>query len=129
MRHIHTRFLWLQERVKEGRLEVIPVRGQNNPAYILTKAISGTLQEKRLEFFVFSTRAGIKSTQGSCSKGLERRWGRDWRAGVRGRFDEEKALWALRSSQEALSALTRSSQDAMWALTKEHIKPCQQDDE
>ena len=50
MRHIQTRYMWIQERVKEGHLKVLPVRGTNNAADILTKAVAGTLREKHLEF-------------------------------------------------------------------------------
>jgi len=42
MRHIQTRYLWLQERVGEGHLKVKPIPGKINPADILTKSVSGT---------------------------------------------------------------------------------------
>ena len=48
MRHVQTRYLWVQERVKEGHLRVLPVRGKNNPADMFTKAVSGRLREKFL---------------------------------------------------------------------------------
>ena len=48
MRHVQTRYLWVQERVKEGHLKVLPVRGKNNPADVLTKAVSGRLRVKHL---------------------------------------------------------------------------------
>ena len=48
-----TRYLWIQERVKEGHLKVLLVRGTNNPAGILTKAVAGTLREKHLESLGF----------------------------------------------------------------------------
>ena len=46
MRHVQTRYLWLQERVKEGHIRVLAIRGKNNPADLLTKALSGKLIEK-----------------------------------------------------------------------------------
>ena len=48
MRHVQTRYLWAQERLKEGHLKVVPVRGKNNPAELFTKAVSGQLREKFL---------------------------------------------------------------------------------
>ena len=53
MRHVQTRYLWVQERVKEGHLKVLPVRGKNNPADILTKAVSGKLRVKHLKTLGF----------------------------------------------------------------------------
>ena len=49
MRHVQTRYLWVQERVAEGHLKVVPIRGKNNPADVLTKAVSGVLRKKHLE--------------------------------------------------------------------------------
>ena len=43
LRHIQTQFLWLQERVNEGQLKVLPIRGKNNPADVFTKAVAGVL--------------------------------------------------------------------------------------
>ena len=49
MRHVQTRFLWVQERVRDGHLRVLPIRGKNNPADIFTKAVAGTLREKHIK--------------------------------------------------------------------------------
>ena len=49
MRHVQTRYLWVQERVKEGHLRVLPVRGKNNPADLFTKAVSGRLRVRFIE--------------------------------------------------------------------------------
>jgi hypothetical protein len=49
MRHVQTRYLWVQERVREGHLRVLPVRGKNNPADLFTKAVAGVLREKILK--------------------------------------------------------------------------------
>ena len=48
MRHAQTRYLWVQERVQHGHLQVLLVRGKCNPADIFTKAVSGTIREKFL---------------------------------------------------------------------------------
>ena len=37
VRHIHTRELWLQEKLADGELEMAKVKGEDNPADILTK--------------------------------------------------------------------------------------------
>ena len=37
MRHMELRYLWVQEMVKEGRLKVKRVKGEDNPADHLTK--------------------------------------------------------------------------------------------
>lgn len=49
MRHIQTRYLWVQERVHAGHLKVLPVKGTQNPADVLTKPVSGQLRKKHLE--------------------------------------------------------------------------------
>jgi len=46
MRHIQTRYLWLQERVALGHLVVRKVRGDNNVANVLTKAMTVALRER-----------------------------------------------------------------------------------
>ena len=49
MRHIQTRNLWVQERVHEGHLKVVAIKGTQNPADVLTKPVSGQLRKKHLE--------------------------------------------------------------------------------
>lgn len=39
MRHIHTRCLWLQDAVAGKTLRVAKVKGESNPADVLTKAV------------------------------------------------------------------------------------------
>ena len=41
MRHIQTRYLWVQERVGEGHLKIACVPGAKNTSDILTKSVSG----------------------------------------------------------------------------------------
>jgi len=53
MRHIQTRYLWLQERVGEGHVKINAILGKLNPSDMLTKPLSGTgIREtlKRLGF-------------------------------------------------------------------------------
>ena len=57
MRHVQTRYLWVQERVKEGHLKVVPVRGKNHPADLFTKVVSGKLREKFLKTLGFEHKA------------------------------------------------------------------------
>ena len=53
MRHVQTRYLWLQERVKEGHIRVLAIRGKNNPADLLTKSLSGKMIEKFMKTLGF----------------------------------------------------------------------------
>ena len=48
MRHIQSRYLWVQERVGEGHLRVTSVPGKDNPADILTKSVGGQLLRRHL---------------------------------------------------------------------------------
>ena len=48
MRHIQTRFLWVQERVGEGHIKITCVPGPKNYADILTKEVSGTELRRHL---------------------------------------------------------------------------------
>jgi len=57
MRHVQTRYLRAQEIVKEGHIKAAPVTGKNNPADLLTKAVSGQLREKFLKTFGFEHKA------------------------------------------------------------------------
>ena len=40
MRHLQIRDLWLQKEVSEGRIKVFKVRGEDNPADLMTKYLS-----------------------------------------------------------------------------------------
>ena len=53
MRHVQTRYLWIQERVQEGHIKILPVRGKNNVADLMTKAVSGKLRLKHLRALGF----------------------------------------------------------------------------
>ena len=53
MRHIQTRYLWLQERVGEGHLVIFAVPGKKNMSDVLTKAVSGTELTKHLKALGF----------------------------------------------------------------------------
>ena len=48
MRHIQTRFLWVQERVGEGHIKITCVPGSKNVADVLTKEVPGTTMAKHL---------------------------------------------------------------------------------
>ena len=49
MRHIQTRYLWVQERVGEGHIKISSVPGVKNVADVLTKEVNGTTMKKHLE--------------------------------------------------------------------------------
>ena len=47
-RHIAVHYLWLQERVEAGDLEVKKIAGEKNPADIGTKFVSKEIMERHL---------------------------------------------------------------------------------
>ena len=49
MRHIQTRYLWVQERIREGYFGVVCIKGNKNPADLLTKPLTGTERDRHLE--------------------------------------------------------------------------------
>ena len=54
MRHIQTRFLWVQERVGEGHIKITCVPGSKNVADVLTRAVSGALMQRHMATMGFS---------------------------------------------------------------------------
>ena len=40
LRHVQTRYLWLQDRIAMGHIKVVKVAGTSNPADVLTKALA-----------------------------------------------------------------------------------------
>ena len=48
MRHLQIRDLWLQKEVREGRLEVSKVPGDQNPADLMTKILTAQEIKDRL---------------------------------------------------------------------------------
>ena len=48
MRHVEIRDLWLQKEVREGRVEVSKIPGEENPADLMTKILSSKTVESRL---------------------------------------------------------------------------------
>ena len=60
MRHIQTRYLWLQERVGEGHVKILAISGKVNPSDMLTKALSGVCIRAALQRlgFVCTTASG-----------------------------------------------------------------------
>ena len=48
MRHLEIRDLWLQKEVNEGKVEVSKVRGDLNPADLMTKVLGAREVESRL---------------------------------------------------------------------------------
>ena len=49
VRHIDTRLLWVQQKLKEGKFRIRKVDGCENPADLLTKHVSGHLISKHME--------------------------------------------------------------------------------
>ena len=48
MRHIQTRFLWVQERIREGHFGVVCIKRKKNPADLLTKPLTGAERDMDL---------------------------------------------------------------------------------
>ena len=48
MRHLQIRDLWLQKEVAEGRVEVGKVKGEENPADLMTKVLTEKETKERL---------------------------------------------------------------------------------
>ena len=47
MRHLEIRDLWLQKEVREGRVEISKIPGEENPADLMTKILSvGDIKER-----------------------------------------------------------------------------------
>ena len=57
MRHIQTRYLWIQERVGEGHIRVLCVAGKENDADMMTKALNGKEISRILGRLGFELRA------------------------------------------------------------------------
>jgi hypothetical protein len=56
VRHIDTRFLWLQDQVKAGKVEIKHVPGLQNPADAFTKALDQTHLRRHFEAMGFKVR-------------------------------------------------------------------------
>ncbi len=72
LRHVRVQYLWLQDKVRNGELEVTKVAGVANPADLLTKhldiaTLSGHLE--RLGFELRSDRAATAPTLNSLAEG------------------------------------------------------------
>ena len=64
MRHIQTRYLWIQERVGEGHLKISSVPGTKNVADILTKCVPGVTLAKHAATAGFEHAAAHASQRG-----------------------------------------------------------------
>ena len=49
VRHIDTQYLWIQEAVKEKRLQVLKVDGSKNPADLFTKPLSSAVLQGHMQ--------------------------------------------------------------------------------
>ena len=59
LRHVDTRALWLQQKVRRGEVELRKVKGTENPADLFTKHLSSpTVVEGLLKVFGCEYRAG-----------------------------------------------------------------------
>lgn len=68
MRHLEIRDLWLQKEVADGLLEVFKVKGDSNPADLMTKILSHGDIRKRMELLNMDTELGpmADANDGHC---------------------------------------------------------------
>jgi hypothetical protein len=74
LRHIKVQYLWLQQRVREGDLQVSKVPGVDNPADLFTKHLDEETMKKhlaRLGFQIKTDRAASAPTLNSVREGDE----------------------------------------------------------
>ena len=65
MRHIEIRDLWLQKEAREGRLKMVKVRGNENPADLMTKILS--VEEIRERLWYMNLKM-VTRNQGAVSR-------------------------------------------------------------
>ena len=66
MRHIQTRHLWLQDRVRLGHVQLVTVPGVDNPADLLTKALTQGEIERHLRRLGVCSRIAPWATSSHC---------------------------------------------------------------
>ena len=96
MRHIGTRELWLQGEVLEGRVVISKVRGEENPADLMTKYFGMDAIQQHL------SRMSVEWRGGACVSAVELRLGRGGVSEVagppKGRPYYPKRSWPVVSS-------------------------------
>ena len=76
VRHLDTRLLWIQEHVRDGAVEVINVKGEDNAADLMTKHLSGDVIFGHLNRLGGEARQGRarlapRCTVGACAVSAE----------------------------------------------------------
>eukprot|EP00971_Amphidinium_carterae_P261947 5195798-Amphidinium_carterae.1 len=66
-KHVHTRLLWIQEQVEQGRLGVLRVGTRDNEADLLTKPLAAPLVRRHLASIGFE----FRNTWSKLHRGLE----------------------------------------------------------
>ena len=90
-RHVQTRFLWLQERVRRRHLSVLHIEGKKNPADLFTKALTRNeiiMHSERLGGKFYDTDDGAEASMQSLR--VISPWAAGSRRGPRGGDDEEE---------------------------------------
>ena len=49
LRHVRVGMLWIQEKLEEGELEMAKVKGEENPADLMTKNLGRRIIDKHME--------------------------------------------------------------------------------
>ena len=83
MRHIEVRWFWLQEEVRAGRVVVTKVRGEWNPADLMTKYLNIKEIRDRLEWMGIDVEEEKEAVIEQVRKEQRRSWQRR-----RGKNDE-----------------------------------------
>ena len=76
MRHIEVRWFWLQEEVRAGRVEVTKVRGDWNPADLMTKYLTIKEIHDRLGWMGIEMEEEKEAVVQQVSKEMRRSWRR-----------------------------------------------------
>ena len=58
LRHVQTRYLWIQERVAEGTVKILAIGTKNNTADLLTKPVSRETCERHMKTLCQEFREG-----------------------------------------------------------------------
>ena len=76
-RHIEVQYLWVQQDVQSGKLQVVKVGTDSNPADLMTKHLKEEVVKAHLEWLGYSTKAGrAASAPGiqSCGSKQDDQW-------------------------------------------------------
>ena len=65
-RHVESPHFWVQDRIREGHVKILPVRSNNFPEALFTVAVNGKLQKKLLNVLRSCTLTRPSNTRRYC---------------------------------------------------------------